>query len=104
MVVRLDGSVLAGPGGPVLRSGVDDREAGDGVAGLAGSPACGGVFPPAGDLDGWRAQRKSGRPTWAAFTVRVSMRPRPVSRVVPLAGTCRQGSGTRRSPRLSARG
>src|SRR5450631_2509195 len=52
VVVRFDGPVLAGQAGQVAGSGVDDGQAGDGVDGLAGGPAGGGVFPPAGDLDG----------------------------------------------------
>ena len=43
-------------------------------------------------LMAWRAQGKSSRLTWAAFRVRVSVRPCPVSRAVLPAGTCRQGS------------
>ena len=43
-------------------------------------------------LMAWRAQGKSRRLTWAAFRVRVSMRPCPVSRAEMPAGTCRQGA------------
>src|SRR5450755_4366196 len=58
VVVRFDGPVLAGQAGQVAGSGVDDGQAGDGVDGLAGGPAGGGVFPPAGDLDGLAGVRE----------------------------------------------
>jgi hypothetical protein len=48
VMVCLDGPVLADQAGQVLRAG----QAGDGVDGLAGGPAGGGVLAPAGDLDG----------------------------------------------------
>ena len=48
-------------------------------------------------LMAWRARGKSRRLTWAAFRVRVSARPCPVSRVVLPAGTCRQGSALTRA-------
>ena len=52
VVVRLDGPVLADQAGQVRRGGVGAGQAGDGVDGLAGGLAGGGVLPPAGDLDG----------------------------------------------------
>jgi hypothetical protein len=52
VVVCLDGPVLADEAGQVLRGGVGAGQAGDGVDGLAGDLAGGGVLPPAGDLDG----------------------------------------------------
>src|SRR5450755_4887255 len=52
VVVCLDGPVLADQAGQILRAGVSAGQAGDGVDGLAGGPAGGGVLPPAGDLDG----------------------------------------------------
>src|SRR5580658_5572955 len=52
VVVRLDGPVLADEPGQVLRGGVGAGQAGDGVGGLAGGLASGGLLPPAGDLDG----------------------------------------------------
>ena len=52
VVVCLDGPVLAGEAGQVLGGGVGAGQAGDGVDGLAGDLAGGGVLPPAGDLDG----------------------------------------------------
>src|SRR5208283_2903550 len=44
VVVRLDGPVLAGQPGQILRAGVGAGQAGDGVDGLAGGPAGGGVL------------------------------------------------------------
>src|SRR6476660_9942992 len=44
VVVRLDGPVLADEAGQVLRGGVGAGQAGDGVDGLAGGPAGGGVL------------------------------------------------------------
>src|ERR1700690_3147546 len=58
VVVRLDGPVLAEEAGQVLRGGVGAGQAGDGVGGLAGGPAGGGVFPPAADLDGLAGARE----------------------------------------------
>ena len=52
MVMCLDGPVLADQAGQVGRGGVRAGQAGDGVDGLAGGPAGGGVPPPTGDLDG----------------------------------------------------
>src|ERR1035441_1344494 len=52
VVVCLDGPVLADQAGQVWRGGVRAGQAGDGVDGLAGGPAGGGVLPAAGDLDG----------------------------------------------------
>src|ERR1039458_3867256 len=52
VVMCLDGPVLADQAGQVLRGGVRAGETGDGVDGLAGGPAGGGVLPTAGDLDG----------------------------------------------------
>src|SRR6516165_3608610 len=52
VVVRLDGPVLADQPGQVLRGGLSAGQAGDGVDGLAGGLAGGGVLPPAADLDG----------------------------------------------------
>jgi len=51
-VVRLDGPLLADQAGQVAGGGLGAVQAGDGVDGLPGGPAGGGVFPPAGDLDG----------------------------------------------------
>ena len=48
-------------------------------------------------LMAWRACGKSRRLTWAAFRVRVSVRPCPVSRVTLPAGTCRQGRALTRA-------
>jgi hypothetical protein len=48
-------------------------------------------------LMAWQACGKSRPLTWAAFTVRVSVRPCPVSRVTLPAGTCRQGSAVTRA-------
>jgi hypothetical protein len=42
-------------------------------------------------LMAWRAREKSRPLTCATFSVRVSARPCPVSRVVLPAGTCRHG-------------
>ena len=58
VVVRLDGPVLADEAGQVLRGGVGAGQAGDGVDGLAGGLAGGGVLPPAGDLDGLAGVRE----------------------------------------------
>jgi hypothetical protein len=44
--------------GQVLRGGVCAGQAGDGVDGLAGDLARGGVLPPAGDLDGLAGRRE----------------------------------------------
>ncbi len=52
VVVCLDGPLLADQAGQVRRGGVSAGQAGDGVNGLAGGPAGGGVLPPPGDLDG----------------------------------------------------
>ena len=58
VVVRLDGPVLADQAGQILRGGVSAGQAGDGVDGLAGDLAGGGVLPPAGDLDGLAGVRE----------------------------------------------
>ena len=52
VVVCLDGPVPPGQAGLGPAGGVSAGQAGDGVDGLAGGPAGGGVLPPAGDLDG----------------------------------------------------
>src|SRR6266853_3665562 len=52
VVVRLDGPVLANQAGQVLGGDAGAGHAGDGVDGLAGGLAGGGVLAPAGDLDG----------------------------------------------------
>src|SRR5712691_11961630 len=52
VVMCLDGPVLADQPGQVRRGGVRAGQAGDGVDGLAGGPAGGGVLPAPGDLDG----------------------------------------------------
>ena len=58
--------------------------------GLAGGPAGGGVFAPAGDLDGLAAAREV-----QAADVRGLQGPGlgacPLSRARPPSGTCRQG-------------
>src|SRR5579872_129104 len=61
MVVRLDGPLLADQAGQVTGGGVGAGQARDGVDGLAGDLAGGGVLPPAGDLDGLAGDRKSTR-------------------------------------------
>ena len=48
VVVRLDGPVLADQAGQVLRGGVGAGQAGDGVDGLAGGLAGGGVLAASG--------------------------------------------------------
>ena len=48
VVVRLDGPVLADQAGQVLRGGVRAGQAGDGVDGLAGGLAGGGVLAAGG--------------------------------------------------------
>ena len=58
VVVRLDGPVLADQAGQVPRGGVGAGQAGDGVDGLAGGLAGGGVLPPPGDLDGLAGVRE----------------------------------------------
>src|ERR1700730_1505445 len=58
VVMRLDGPVLADQAGQVRRGGVRAGQAGDGVDGLAGDPAGGGLLPPAGDLDGLAGARE----------------------------------------------
>src|ERR1035437_10496865 len=58
MVMCLDGPVLVDQAGQVRRGGVRAGQAGDGVDGLAGGPAGGGVLPPAGDLDGLAGVRE----------------------------------------------
>src|SRR6266568_4950691 len=58
VVVRLNGPVLADQAGQVRRGGVRAGQAGDGVDGLAGGLAGGGVVPPAGDLDGLAGVRE----------------------------------------------
>src|SRR5450755_1863286 len=58
VVVCLDGPVLADQAGQVRRGGVRAGQGGDGVDGLAGGPAGGGVLPAAGDLDGLAGVRE----------------------------------------------
>src|SRR6516165_9321830 len=58
VVVRLEGPVLADEPGQVLRGGVCAGQGGDGVDGLAGDLAGGGVLPPAADLDGLAGTRE----------------------------------------------
>src|SRR5712691_4338016 len=58
VVVRLDGPVLADEAGQVLGGGVRAGQAGDGVGGLPGGPAGGGVLAPAGDRDGLAGGRE----------------------------------------------
>ena len=52
VVVRLDRLPLADQAGQVTGGGVSAGQTGDGVNGLAGGLAGGGVLPPPGDLDG----------------------------------------------------
>jgi hypothetical protein len=52
VVVRLDGPVFPDKPGQVLCASLGAGQAGDGVGGLAGTPAGGGVLPVAADLDG----------------------------------------------------
>ncbi len=52
VVMGLDKSVLADQAGQVRRAGVRANQAGDGIDGLTGGPAGGGVLPTPGDLDG----------------------------------------------------
>ncbi len=68
MVVRLDGPMLADQAGQVLRGGVGAGEAGDGVDGLAGGLAGGGVLPPAGDLDCLAGAGEIQAAGWFRFT------------------------------------
>src|SRR5450755_997511 len=91
VMMRLDGPALAGQAGQVAGGGVDDGQAGDGVDGLAGGPAGGGVFPPAGDLDGLPGAgdlqvADVGGLQGAGLGAAVRS---PAG--VPPAGTCRQG-------------
>src|SRR5271163_1988400 len=58
VVMCLDGPVLADQAGQVLGGGMRAGQAGDGVDGLAGDRACGGVLAPAGDLDGLAGVRE----------------------------------------------
>src|SRR5712664_601291 len=58
VVVCLYWPVLADQAGQVRRGGVRAGQGGDGVDGLTGGPAGGGVFPPAGDLDGLAGVRE----------------------------------------------
>ena len=55
---HLDGPLLADQASQVTGGGVSAGEARDGVNGLAGDPAGGGVLPPAGDLDGLAGMRE----------------------------------------------
>ena len=48
VVMRLDGPLLADQAGQVRRGGVGAGQAGDGVDGLAGGPAGGGVLAASG--------------------------------------------------------
>jgi hypothetical protein len=99
VVMCLDRPVLADQAGQVLRGGVRAGETGDGVDGLAGGPAGGGVLPPAGDLDGLAGVRE----VQAADVGGLQgpglrrLRPCPVSRVELPAGTCRQGRALTRA-------
>ena len=92
VVVRLDGPVLADEAGQVLGGGVGAGQAGDGVDGLAGGLAGGGVLPPPGDLDGLAGAGEvqvadvgglQGAGLGAAVPASRGRRCRP--------GTCRQG-------------
>ena len=90
--MRLDGPVLADEPGQVLCGGVSAGQAGDGVNGLAGGPAGGGVLPPPGDLDGL-----PGAGEVQAADVGGLQGAGLGAAVPPLAGgaaagTCRQGS------------
>ena len=58
VVVSLDGPLLADQAGQVTGGGLGAGQAGDGVDGLAGGPAGGGVLPPPGDLDGLAGMRE----------------------------------------------
>jgi hypothetical protein len=58
VVVRLDGPLLSDQASQVAGGGVSAGQAGDGVHGLAGSPAGGDVAPPPGDLDGLAGMRE----------------------------------------------
>jgi hypothetical protein len=97
VVMCLDGPVLADQAGQVLSGGVSAGQASGGVGGLAGDLAGGVSFRQRQILMAWQACGKSRRLTWAAFRVRVSVRPCPVSRVELPAGTCRQGSALTRA-------
>jgi len=55
---HLDGPLLADQAGQVGCGGMRAGQAGDGVNGLAGDPAGGGVLPPPGDLDGLTGMRE----------------------------------------------
>src|ERR1035441_9099090 len=87
--------------GQVWRAGVRAGQAGDGVDGLAGGPAGGGVLPPAGDLDGLAGVREVQAADMGGLQgagLR-RLRPCPLSRAELPAGTCRQGRAlTRVSP------
>jgi len=74
VVVRLDGPVLAGQAGQVLPGGVRAGEAGDGVDGLAGDLAGGGVLPPADDLDGLAGVGEVQAADVGAFQPLISLR------------------------------
>ena len=87
-----DVPVLADEAGHVLRGGVGAGQAGDGVDGLAGGLAGGGVPPPAGDLDGLPDAGEVRVADVGGLQGPVSARPCPLSRVTLPAGTCRQGS------------
>src|SRR5271155_673961 len=58
VMVHLDRPVLAEEPGQIVRAGVCAGQAGDGVGGLAGGLASGGVLAPAGDLDGLAGARE----------------------------------------------
>ncbi len=58
VMVRLDGPVLADQAGQAAGGGVGAGQASDGVDGLAGCLAGGGVLAPAGDLDGLAGVRE----------------------------------------------
>ena len=87
-----DVPVLADEAGHVLRGGVGAGQAGDGVDGLAGGLAGGGVPPPAGDLDGLPDAGEVRVADVGGLQGPVSARPCPLSRARAPPGTCRQGS------------
>jgi hypothetical protein len=89
VMMRLNGPVLADQAGQVRRGGVRAGQAGDGVDGLTGDLAGGGVFPPAGDLDGLAGAGEIQAADVSGLQGAVSVRPWPVSRVTLPAGTCR---------------
>src|SRR5580693_114898 len=58
VVVSLNRPLLPDQAGQVTGGGMRAGQAGDGVDGLAGGPAGGGVLAPAGDLDGLAGVRE----------------------------------------------